>query len=133
MTSVTIVDILNYAPNVRCFAIASDDLARRNSEETARRLPRLKRKQASRNAYNKWRRSVESIIDDAKATSYDAIIQRLKSLPLDAVRLTFDPDSADSMIDAVADEIRQRPASGIGIWEQFASEELVFIWLRNDH
>lgn len=133
MTSDTIADILKYAPNVRCFAIASDDLAKRNSEKTTRQLPRSKRKQAARNAYNKWKRSVESIIDDARATSYDEIIRRLRSLPLDAVVLTFDKDSADSMIDTVADDIRQRPAIVIGIWQQFVSRELVFIWLWNDH
>ena len=135
MASDTIAQVLKFAPNVRCFAIASDDLAKRNSERATRHLPRSNRKQAARNAYNKWKRSVEFIIDDAKAAGYDdpLIIERLKSLPLEAVNLTFDADSADSMIDRVSDEIRQRPAIGIGIWEQFVSEELVFIWLWNDH
>lgn len=133
MTSNTIVEILKFAPNVRCFAIASDDLAKCSSERATRHLPRSKRKQAARNAYNKWKRYVETIIDDAKAAGYDEIIERLKSLPLEAVCLAFDADLADSMIDRVSDDIRQRPGIGIGIWEQFVSEELVFIWLWNDH
>lgn len=132
MISDTITNILKHAPKVRCFAIASDDLARTNSERATKYLPRTKRRQAARNEYNRWKRAIDSILDDAKTTPYDTIIERLTSLSLDAVNLTFDADSADKMIDKIAQAIQRRPTRGIGIWEQFASEDLVFVWLWND-
>lgn len=132
MISDTITNILKHAPKVRCFAIASDDLARTNSERATKHLPRTKRRQAARNEYNRWKRAIDSILDDAKTTPYDTIIERLTSLSLDAVNLTFDADSADKMIDKIAQAIQRRPTRGIGIWEQFASEDLVFVWLWND-
>lgn len=133
MTSETVTDILTHAPHVKCFAIASVDLARSASKDASRRLPRARRRQAARNTYNKWQRQVDAITEEARSTSYDEIIQRLQSLPLNAVRLTFDPESADSMIDAVGKEIFHGPLPGVGIWEQFVSDELVFVWLWNDH
>lgn len=132
MTSDTIADILKHAPSVRCFAIASDDLARANSERAAQRLPKSERRQRARNEYNQWKRAVDSIIADAQTRPYDTIIERLNSLSLDAVSLTFDPDSADDMIDKMVKTIQLRPTLGIGVWEQFASDDLVFVWLWND-
>lgn len=132
MTSETIADILEYAPNVQCFAIASDDLAQRNAERAAKQLPRAQRRKAGRYAHSRWKRSVDSIIDDARTIDFNAIIARLETLPLDAVHLTFDAQSADEMINRLADEIRERPTTLIGIWEQFVSDDLVFVWLWND-
>lgn len=132
MTSETIADILKHAPRVRCFAIASDDLARTNSEHAKKHLPRSQRRQAARNEYSRWKRAIDSIIDDAKTTPYATIIKRINLLPLDAVNLTFDADSAEDMIDKMALTIQLRPMLGIGVWEQFASDDLVFVWLWND-
>lgn len=132
MTSDTITKIVKHVPRVRCFAIASDDLARTNSQHATKRLPKSKRRQAARNEYNRWKRAIDSIIDDAETTAYETIVERLNSLPLDAVGLAFDAESADEIIDKMARAIHLRPAIGIGIWEQFASDDLVFVWLWND-
>ena len=132
MTSDTINTVLQHAPQTRCFAIGSDDLAQRNSERESRRLPRAERKKAARNRYNKWKRAIDVIIADGKSTAYDDLIERLRQLPLDAITLTFDPESADIEIDRIASDIQLRPAIGVGIWEQFVSDELVLIWLWND-
>ncbi|MEM6365957.1 MAG: hypothetical protein AAF745_16125 [Planctomycetota bacterium] len=132
MTSVVINTVLKYAPQTRCFAVGADDLARRNSERESRNLPRASRKKASRNRYAKWKRAVDGIISDGKSTAYDDLIERLRQLPLDAITLTFDPDTADAEIDRIASDIQSSHKYGIGICEQFVSDELVLIWLWND-
>lgn len=132
MQSETITAILSHAPATRCFAIGSDDLAHRHSERATRNLPKPQRRQAARRHYQKWKRNIDSIIADAKDISYEATISRLEALTLNAVRLAFDPVTADETIDLMADEIRQSSKYGIGIWEQHASDELVFVWLWND-
>jgi hypothetical protein len=124
--------IMKHAPRVRCFAIASADLAHLNSERATRNLPRAKRRQAARNEYTRWKRAIDSIIEDAKTTPYETTIKRLNSLPLDSVNLTFDAESADETIDRMARTIQLRPTLGIGVWEQFVSDDLVFVWLWND-
>lgn len=132
MTSETIAEILEHKPNVRCFAVGSDDLARRNSHKLARQLPRPKRKQAERKHYLRWKRSIDSIIQDAPNSDFSLIVTRLESLPLEAVHLAFDPRSADELVDKLSLEILDRPTAGIGIWQQFASDSVVFIWLWDD-
>ena len=132
MTSETINAVLQHAPQTRCFAVGSGDLAQRNSELDSRSLPRVDRKKAARNQYNKWKRSVDDIISDAKCIAYDEQIERLRQLPLNAITLTFDAESADAEIIRIASEIHLRPKYGVGIWEQFVSDELVLIWLWSD-
>ncbi|ELP30094.1 hypothetical protein [Rhodopirellula baltica] len=132
MTSDTINMVLQHAPQTRCFAIGSDELAQRSSERESRSLPRSERKRAARNRYNKWKRAVDAIIADGKSTAYHDLIERLRQLPLDAITLTFDAETADAEIDRIATEIQLRPKFGVGIWEQLVSDELAFIWLWND-
>jgi hypothetical protein len=132
VASETINSVLQHAPQTRCFAIGSEDLARRNSERASRGLPRPKRSNATRTRYNKWKRDVDSIIADGKSAAYDELIERLRQLPLDAFTLTFDAATADTEIDRIASDIQLRPTIGVGIWEQFVSDELVLIWLWND-
>lgn len=110
----------------------SDDLARTNSELAKKYLQRSERRKAVRKQFNMWKRAIDSIIEDAKTTPFDSIVDRLKSLPLDAVNLAFDAESADNAINEVAKAIRLRPTSSVGVWEQFASDDLVFVWLWND-
>jgi len=97
--------------------------AQRNSERESRSLPRTERKKAARNRCSKWKRAVDAIIADGKSTAYD---------DLDAITLTFDPEFADAEIDRIASDIQLSHKYGVGIWEQFVSDELVLIWLWND-
>lgn len=132
MNSETIAQILKYAPTVQCFAVGSDDLARQNSVLSVKHRPRTERKRAARNAYRRWQRLVQSIIDDARSAEYDHLISCLQALPLDAIRLTFGATSADSMIDQVSEEIQEKSWTLIGIYEQIVTDELAFVWLWND-
>ncbi len=132
MTSEFIGEILQHTPEIRCFAIGSNELAIRQAEKLARRMPRTKRRQAARNHYRRWERQIDSILQDGRSADYETTIHRLESLPLEAVRLAFDAEAADTLIDDVANTIRQSQRSGIGIMEQYASDEIVFVWLWND-
>lgn len=134
MTSETVVRILKCAPHVRCFAIGSDELAKRQCEHAVRALPRLERKQAVRRAFVRWRNEIEAISALAKEWPYERIVDRLQSLPLEAVRLAFDATTADRLIDEVAKELSDstRRSIGIGICENFLTEAVVIIWLWKD-
>lgn len=129
--SETITNVLRHAPNVRCFAIASGDLARRNSARSVKRVARAKRKRAARKEYDRWKRSVDEIINNARNQTYDDTVAEIKLLPLDAVRLAFDAGEADRLIDAMEKEIHEKTYP-IGICEEFASDEVVFVWVWND-
>jgi hypothetical protein len=132
MSSDIVASIRKQAQNIRCFAIASDEFAKSNCGETTKQLPRSKRRQAELHEYNRWKRDIASIIHDAKTFSYEKIIERFNMLPLDAIKLAFEDDAADSNIDKFIEKIQLRPGIGIGIWEQYVSDDVVVVWLWND-
>ncbi len=132
MASKTITSILECAPNIRCFAIASDELVVRSSKQEARSLPRSKRQQAARRYAKRWKRAIETIMDRARETTYGDLLRQLRELPCDAVTLTFDSEAADNAIDLMAARIQSGPNSGIGICEEIVSEDVAFVWLWND-
>lgn len=124
-------ELLANAPDVRCFAVASEDIAIQNSQQLPSRVVGSDRKKGAKQHLAKWKRRVEDIIRTAKGRPYDDVVKDIESLPLDAVRVAFDPIQADNFIDELTNKIRLRQC-GIGIWEQFATDEIVFVWIWQD-